>query len=161
MCCDHMALRHVHTYNCISARGRPSSELRHKCRDPQMPSRPAVRGRARQAFTHPPPLTPCGFPSVEQEKQRSRACVRLFTLRSCACVRVFTLMSRAVAHFHVEVLCLCVFTLRSCACVRIFILKSCACVCVFISRSLACVSEIMCCVCVFILMSRAVCAFSY
>ena len=141
MCCDHMALRHVHTYNCISARGRPSSELRHKCRDPQMPSRPAVRGRARQAFTHPPPLTPCGFPSVEQEKQRSHACVRLFTLRSCACVCVFTLRSCA---------CVCVFTLRSracgrlftlssCAYVRVFMLRSCACVCVFTLRSHACV----------------------
>ena len=130
MCCDHMALRHVHTYNCISARGRPSSELRHKCRDPQMPSRPAVRGRARQAFTHPPPLTPCGFPSVEQEKQRSRACVRLFTLRSCACVCVFTLRSCAYVR---------VFTLRSCACVYVFTLRSCACVCVFTLRSHACV----------------------
>jgi len=139
VCCDHMALRHVHTYNCISARGRPSSELRHKCRDPQMPSRPAVRGRARQAFTRPPPLTPCGFPSVEKEKQRSRACVRLFTLRSCACV--------------------CVFTLRSCAYVRVFTLRSCACVCVFTLRSHAvCVClhvDVTCCVCIFTLRSRA------
>lgn len=86
MCCDHMALCHVHTYNCVSARGHPPSVLPHECRDPQVSGRPAAL--VGLAGLLPAPAL-CGCASVEREEQRSRARVRDCILRSPACVCVF------------------------------------------------------------------------